>query len=442
MWLGVRDTSSDTLASTLEGSSMDAAIYAFLMAVGLVFLIQRRRRTTQYLVQMAPLIVYSLYCLISVTWAPYVGPAFKRWTKDVGDIVMALIIATEVDPIAALQRLFSRVGFVLLPFSIVMIRYTSGGRAFDPEGGPMNIGVNTNKNTLGLIVYIVTLGTVWSIRGLLSDRHAPNRTRRLIAQGTLLAFGLALLWMAHSSTSIACFLLGIVLLLATNSRLIRRQPVRVHMLCGGIVVAGLIALMVGGLGSVAGALGRQSTLSGRTLIWAALIPASSSPMFGTGFDSFWTSPEAEIFHRNLLNWYHAEQINEAHNGYIEVYLNLGWVGVALIATVLLSGYRRAVASFRYDASVAGLLLAFVVGGAFYGITEAGFRTMTSMWIMILTSIVCAIGASSGLWSKATTTKRSRPTSSLNEMLKEQELVQRNGRSQTPRWSSTHRYDRI
>ncbi|WP_109484797.1 O-antigen ligase family protein [Occallatibacter savannae] len=410
MWLGVRDLSSDDLASTLEGSSVDAAFYAGLMFLALVVLIQRRKKTAQYLVRMSPIVLYSVYCLISVTWAPYTGPAFKRWAKDVGDVMMALIVATDANPIEALQDFFSRIGFVLLPFSVFMIRYTATGRVFDPEGGPMNVGVNTNKNTLGLIVYIVALGTLWTIRRLLADRNAPHRKRRLFAQFTLMGFGIVLLWMAHSSTSIACFLLGGGLIVATNTRAISGKPARVHALCAAIVIVGAIVLLIGGMGTVAGALGRQSTLSGRTLIWAALLPAASNPLFGAGFDSFWTSPDAKIFHRNLLNWYHAEQINEAHNGYIEVYLNLGWVGVVLIGIVLLNGYRRAVAAFRYDRSVGGLLLAFVVGGAFYGITEAGFRTMTSMWIMLLTSIVCATGASSGLWAVRRTRSKAKSMS--------------------------------
>ena len=397
MWFGWRGLYSDNLASTLEGSSSDAAIYGLLMIIGVMVLIRRGKQTSRYLWRMGPIIIYFLYCLISVTWAPYVGPAFKRWTKDVGDVVMALIVATDIDPVAALHRLFSRVGFVLLPFSIVMIRYTGSGRAFDPEGGPMNTGVTMNKNSLGLIVFLVSLGTVWSLRTLLARRDEPNRRRRLLAQGVLLCFGIILLWMAHSSTSIACFALGTGLLVSTGIRSIRTRPARVHMLCLGILIVGVMIILFGGIGSVAGALGRQSTLSGRTLIWAALLPAASNPVFGAGFDSYWTSPAAELFHANLLNWYHAEQINEAHNGYIEVYLNLGWIGVVLIATVLISGYRRAVASFRRNPSTAGLMLALVVSGVFYSITEAGFRTMTAMWIALLIAIVCSTGISSGLW---------------------------------------------
>lgn len=413
MWFGIRDEYSDTLASTLEGSSWDAAFYGILLALGVMVLIGRNRRASLYLKRMTPIIIYSLYCLVSVTWAPYSGPAFKRWTKDLGDIVMALVVATDPDPVEALRQLFSRVGFFLLPFSVFMIRYTDTGRAFDPEGGPMNTGVTMNKNSLGLIVFIISLGTLWTLRTLLANRAEPNRRRRLIAQGTLLGLGIILLWLAHSSTSDACFLLGAILLVATSTRAMRTRPARVHLLCLTILLLGGIVLLVGGLGSVAGALGRQANLSGRTLIWAAVIPAAPNALIGAGFDSFWTSPSAAIFHRNLLNWYHADQINEAHNGYIEVYLNLGWLGIVLLSALLISGYRRAVASFRQNASAAGLMVAFVVCGAFYSITEAGFRTLTPMWIMLLTSITCSIGMSSGLWIPAKI-KRSARVGAVNE----------------------------
>ena len=267
MWFGIRAISSDTLQSTLEGSAKDAAIYGLLLAFGIVILLRRRKRVRPYLKLMGSLIIYSLYCLISVTWAPYSGPAFKRWTKDVGDVVMALVIATDDDPIAALQQLFSRIGFILLPFSIVMIRYTDSGRAFDPEGGPMNTGVTLNKNSLGLIVFLISLGTVWSLRTLLGKRDEPNRRGRLVAQTSLLAFGIVLLWMAHSSTSIFCFVLGSGLILATGMRSVRTRPARVHLLCLGILLFGGSVLLLGGMGSVAGAWAGSRTLSGRTSIW-------------------------------------------------------------------------------------------------------------------------------------------------------------------------------
>ena len=85
---------------------------------------------------------HLLFILSSkITWSPFPGPAFKRWIKAIGDLVMVLIIVTDGEPIAALRRLYSRLGFILFPVSIVLIRYTDLGRGFDPDGNPMNTGV-------------------------------------------------------------------------------------------------------------------------------------------------------------------------------------------------------------------------------------------------------------------------------------------------------------
>ena len=173
-----------------------------------------------------------------------------------------------------------------------------------------------------------------------------------MAQCTLLTFGIVLLQMAHCATAVACFILGGGLIFATGLRAIRRRPARVHALCLGNLLAGGLAMLFGGESDVTSALGRQSNLSGRTEIWAAVIPAVPNPIVGAGFESFWISPNVKKVWRSLSGWWHPEGLNEAHNGYIEVYLNLGWIGVCLIALILISGYRRAVA--RHSGAILSL----------------------------------------------------------------------------------------
>jgi O-antigen ligase len=81
--------------------------------------------------------------------------------------------------------------------------------------------------------------------------------------------------------------------------------------------------------------------------------------------------------------------NEAHNGYIEVYLNLGFVGLALIALILGQGYRTAVRAFRRDSALGALLVAYVVTAVTYGISEACFRMLSIEWFILLLSVVVA-----------------------------------------------------
>jgi hypothetical protein len=60
-----------------------------------------------------------------------------------------------------------------------------------------------------------------------------------------------------------------------------------------------------------------------------------NPIFGAGYGGFWLGERLDRF------WamYPTSPPIQAHNGYIEVYLNLGLIGLILIASVLLSGLR-------------------------------------------------------------------------------------------------------
>jgi O-antigen ligase len=320
----------------------------------------------------------------------------------------------------------------LFPISVLFIRYYGDlGRGYTSDGVPMNTGVTTNKNALGLIVLVVSLVVLWNVRSLLIHKNETNRGRRLLAQGILLAFGLALLWMANCSTCIACFLLGSFLIIALNRRAISMRPARVHALCLAVLITAAVTLLLGGQAEILNALGRQSNLSGRTEIWEAVIPAVPNSTVGAGFESFWISPNVRIFQRKLLDsgWYPplVEDLNEAHDGYIEIYLNLGWIGVSLIALILIVGYRRASKAFQRDPELGSLFLAYIATAAVYSITEAGFRFMNPSWIFLLLAIVSASGVTVGFFggekpkdaSRSGTVSR---TAVFSELIPERETV--------------------
>lgn len=396
-WITVAPTAANL---EINGSPMDAAVFGILTVAAIAVLTRRSRRLRAFLLVSLPILIYFTFCLISVTWSYHSDVALKRWVKSIGDLVMILVVVTDKQPVAAIRRLIFRSGAVLLPASVLLIRYYGDlGRAWDIHGVLSNVGVTTNKNSLGLIVFVISLGAAWNVRSLLANRLGLNWRRRLAAQSVLLALGVELLAMAHSSTSIACFFLGSVLMLATRLHIIGSLPSRVHLLCLSIFVAGGSLLLLGGTGDVAGVLGRQSTLTGRTDIWAAVIPAASNPIVGSGFESFWISPNAQKFWNTLRHegWYEPQVLNEAHNGYIEVYLNLGWIGVILIALILISGYLRACKAFQRNPEIGSIMLAYVITGAFYSITEAGFRMLNPMWIFLLLAIVSTSGVNGGLF---------------------------------------------
>ena len=72
------------------------------------------------------------------------------------------------------------------------------------------------------MLFVITLGTLSHVTTLMRARAQPNRGRHLLAQVVLLAFGIALLQMADSATSTACFILGAVIILVTGLRSIEK----------------------------------------------------------------------------------------------------------------------------------------------------------------------------------------------------------------------------
>lgn len=382
----------------LDGTQPDRLIFQTLVVLGAAVLFFRAKQTSAFLKTNWPILTYLFYCLVSVSWSEYPGVSAKRWIKAVGDLTMVLIVVTDAEPVAAFKRLVSRLGFVLFSFSILLIKYYGSlGRGYTPDGEPTNTGVTTDKNMLGVITLVITLGVLWNVLELLRAKDRPNRGRHLLAQGVLLAFGAVLLVMAHSATSQSCFVLGAALMLVTRLPIVRRRPAAVHALVLALFLVGGLTLFLGGRDDVVHALGRTSNLSGRTDIWKVLISAVPNSVVGAGFESFWLGPNAgQALLRGLPGWWHPEGLNEAHNGYIEVYLNLGWIGVSMIALILITGYVRVAGAYRRDPAIGGLWLAYLFAAAFYSITEAGFRFLSPIWIFLLMAIVAAGGVARGL----------------------------------------------
>ena len=136
-------------------------------------------------------------------------------------------------------------------------------------------------------------------------------------------------------------------------------------------------------------------MSGRADIWPAALRAATNPIVGAGFEGFWLSPNVRIFQQELLNKGFFPPVvaglNEAHNGYIEIYLNLGLIGVGLIAAILIAGYLNSVRVIQLEPKFGGFVLAFIAVAVVYSITEAGFRTMNLIWVFLLLVLVCGTG---------------------------------------------------
>ena len=134
-------------------------------------------------------------------------------------------------------------------------------------------------------------------------------------------------------------------------------------------------------------MGKDPTLTGRTETWKILLSQPINPWVGTGFESFWLGDRLRKIWD--MKFYENFYINEAHNGYIEVYLNLGLVGASLMCLLLLTGYRRSSprsVGSRSKAPYCSVSFWLYCSRAW---TEAAFRMLYPSWFFLLLATIAA-----------------------------------------------------
>ncbi len=270
----------------------------------------------------------------------------------------------------------------MLPLSVLFIKYyPSLGRAYNEWTWiPMYTGVTTFKNLLGVICLVCGIGSVWSFVGAYEDRKMLHRVRHMIAHGTVILTAVWLMVIADSKTSLSCLPMASTLIVMTRQRRPALRTRVAHFLVAGWIALSMCCLFVNPT-TMLRSIGRDPTLTGRTAVWTALLSLHTNPLLGTGFETFWAGTRLEEV------WRMTEKgLQEAHNGYLEVYLNLGFAGLAFLAVVIVTGYRHILTVFRRNQHAGSIRLAFFTAGLIYSFTEAGFRMMSPMWICFLLAV--------------------------------------------------------
>jgi O-antigen ligase len=372
-WTSSPASQAGRAASYMEGSPIDRTILMILLALALGVLWSRREATAAILRRNWPIILFLLYCLISVSWAEFPVVSFKRWIRGAGDVLMILVILTDRDPAHALKAIITRIGYLLVPLSILFIRfYPELGRTYSIGGRAMWTGVCTDKNALGALCMVVGAVVLWRMLELRRQRDTERRKAKLTALTAVFLMVVYLLPLVDSKTAQMCFLFATIVVVF---RWLFQQRWVIFSFTVSTVAACYLVLIAGASGEALEAIGRDESLTGRTAVWAQVLRYATSPWFGAGYENFWIGDRLIA----LATW----GGNQAHNGYVEIYVNLGWVGLFFLAIVILAGFRTVLASSRLDPDWGRLKVAFYVICLTYNFSESAFKMMTPVWMMFL-----------------------------------------------------------
>lgn len=380
-WLKLSPPQYSTSGS--EGSPLDRAVITVLLVAGVAVLFVRANKLQHIIKNNAPILIFFAYSALSVLWADQPDVAGKRWMRGFVDLVMIFVLLTESDPSTAINVVLKRVGFVLLPTSILLIRYfPEYGRVYISwSGAAMWTGVTTHKSALGQTSMIYGLASVFLFLKTLSAMGLRQGWRGLLAHGTITCIAVYLLQLCDSKTSQVCFVIGTVVLCVTILTRVRRHAMALTILALMLIGAPFSVLFLDVSSSAIETLGRDSSLTGRTEIWKTMLMLVDNPWLGAGYEGFLTGGRVSRIVGELGLFY------TPHNGYLETYLNLGVIGVFGLAFVILVAFRSTLHRVTKEREGAALLFAFLICALVYNFTEGAFKMMTSMWLMFLMAAV-------------------------------------------------------
>jgi O-antigen ligase len=376
-WLHIFGLPGFGAPSVEEGSSVDALVYAGMIGLGVYVLAKRGVSISNFIEDNKWLMVFVLYCFLAIFWSDFAFTSFKRWIKILGHPVMVLILFTEPNWKEALVRLMKRCAYIALPVSILWMKYYPLlGRKASAWGSVTNCGIAEGKNELGSICLIFGLFFVWHL--LIVWRTPKNKTRQneLYLIGGLLLMTAYCLRKAHSSTSTIAFLLGVMTLVGLALRFVNKRMIGVYIIIA-VVALVPIQLMFDVYGSIVDLTGHESTIEGRGRLWEYLLQTDHDPILGTGFESYWLGDRLQKAWTEF--WWKPTQ---AHNGYLEAYLNLGIVGLLVLLGLILVTFRRCTQELSKDFEWGRLRLAYLVAIVTHNWTEAGFKGL-SIFLYVL-----------------------------------------------------------
>src|SRR5438034_10125082 len=120
-WLG--GTTGTAAQAFQEGNSVDRGIFFGLIVVSLIILMARGFNLGTFFSRNIALMALLLLALVSVVWSDFPLVAFKRWFRDLGNYLVVLVVLSDPHPFEALLTLLRRLFFLLIPLSIVLIKY-------------------------------------------------------------------------------------------------------------------------------------------------------------------------------------------------------------------------------------------------------------------------------------------------------------------------------
>ena len=372
------------LSGIIDGNPIDRNILILFIIIGIVILIKLNVNWIEIIKNNKMIFVFLLYCFISFIWSDYPFVSVKRLIRTFGLIVMVLILKCQESPVDYVAAILRRIAVVLPLGSLLLIKYfPEYGRYYSRWSyETIYSGISDNKNGLGAACLISATILLWEICKRWKEKKKLLKSLEFYIYSVLIVINIYLLKLADSSTATLCLILSLIILVTTNINYFKQNIKSItKWLAIVLAIFSIMELFFDITTEIILALGRNVTLTDRTLIWNLTTSLVSNPFVGEGYGSFWLGERVEYI------WEEGYRILQAHSGYVETYLNLGLIGVGLFLGIIIVTFTRCIKICQSNFYYGQLLLTLFIIFIFYNITEGAFPKADFMtYILFIVTI--------------------------------------------------------
>ena len=344
----------DAGAEALMSGSGDSVRQASFAGAFLLILVTALWvRGPGFLLQVPPaLVALLLWCWASVLWAIDPSTSLRRvifTTFVVLSVVYACRMLRYEAVLSVIQTWFAAIllaDWAVMPF---LPQAVHGPGEIDEALIGMWRGIHVHKNEAGAFCAIASLVFM----------HFTATARSFLLGPALTALALGFLYMTGSKTSggFVFVAVGVACAVAYAYRNPGMRNTALLILPSALLIAYLAFETQ--IGSLLLKFEDPSTLTGRALIWPALLEYSAEhPLLGAGYGSFWAIGDESPIYENNEGW--LTTITHAHNGYLDVLIQVGMIGLLIALVGLVARPTYILVARQLQAPVSRWLLCAVL----------------------------------------------------------------------------------
>jgi exopolysaccharide production protein ExoQ len=378
-YLPVSGTRGSSLGATVSSSDTVAGQVFQLgtWAIALVLMVRHFREIVETCLEMKAMVLLSLMAPLSAVWSQDPSSSVRRGVFLFLGTIFAFYLVRRFSAIDLGQVLVITGVYAGVIGILVSVLLPQFGR--DTFNGGAWQGIFRSKNGCAQVMIFFTTAAV----SLRFTSQKMNRMRYCL-------FGITAFLIVMSRAKTSWLLTPIYLLHAGVSSWlakINRRDAMVMILSSSILIFVVAVSVPYVLPIILDVLGKDASLSGRVPLWqSTIISAAKRPLLGYGYAAFWRGMQGESLIIFLTIHF---EIYQAQNGIIELWLELGAVGVFLMAVTFVSALRDAISCLQRGPSpAANWYIGLIVLTIVYNIDETFLLSVHSVpWLMYI--IACA-----------------------------------------------------